>query len=203
MPELSSKEFEGFNQLAEHIEEMDTEWFFMSTENSNVKNNGILNILERWAAIIALLGLSFTWDQLLSLPRPVYLILFGLVGIWVLVRVLFSMKKNIVNYRDSKQEEYLAMPFFISGENLNLYRSEWETYEGLKWLIETERFDGHLNDIAGPFCPQDHTKMISRKTFLGRYEYECSTCLLKVRKDYDSHTLESRLRRVAEARINF
>lgn len=172
----------------------------MSGENSDAKNNGILNILERWAAIIAVLGLSFTWDQLLSLPRPVYLILFVLVGIWLLIRVLLSVRKYIVSYRDSRQEEYIALPAF-SSEEFNLYRSEWEIYYGLKWLIETERFDGNLNDISGPYCHEDHTKMTSRKTFLGRYEYECSTCLLKVRKDYDSYTLENRLRRVTEAKI--
>lgn len=174
----------------------------MSAENSDVKNNGILNILERWAAIIAVLGLSFTWDQLLSLPRPVYLILFVLLGIWLLIRVLLSVRKYIVSYRDSKQEEYIALPA-LSSEEFNLYNSKSETYYDLKWLIETEKFDGHLNDIAGPFCPGDYTRMTSRKTFLGKYEYECSTCLFKVRKDYDSHTLKNRLNRITEAKINW
>lgn len=175
----------------------------MNTENSSGKNSGVLSILERWAAIITLLGLSFTWDQFLSLPRPVYVILFGFLGIWMLIRILISVKKTLVNYRDSRQEEYVPMVFSIDLSGSNPYHSKWKMYQGLKWLIETERFDGRLKDISGPFCPNDNTKMTSRKTFLGRYEYECSTCLLRVRKDYNSHTLENRLRRVTEAEVNW
>ena len=141
-------------------------------------------------------------NELFSLPSYAYTSLLILIGIVILYRILAFIRFTIVSYRDSKQEEYMAMPFFISSEEVNLYRTQPEMYDGLEWLIETQRYDGNLNDITGPFCPKDHTKMISRKTFFGRYEYECPTCLLKVRKDYDSYTLESRLRRVTEAKIN-
>lgn len=139
-------------------------------------------------------------NDIFSWPPYVYFTLSVFVAVLFVVYFLFLLRFVLVNYRDSKQAHYIAMPpeSMAKGD----YSLESAVYKGLFLKLKINKWTDEMHDVDGVFCPKKEcrTELNARKTFFGKYKFECPACSFKITSSYNSYTLKSNFRKVVKAK---
>lgn len=141
-------------------------------------------------------------NELFSLPSYAYTSLSIFVGILILHRIFAFVRFAIVSYRDSKQIGHPS--FYIpSGRPMQSIIEDWD-FDGFKWKVEYDQWEGKLYQTYGPYCPKEEcrTELNVRRTYFGRHEFECPACSFKKVQTADSYTMESNLEKVSKAQFD-
>lgn len=143
------------------------------------------------------------------------------VGGWVLLAVLsfLFLRDWIVAYRESNQEEEnpdLDREMFFLNNDPNISSSEDVTREfrGLHWRFhvhvpqnqELERRQTQASKtkavqmkyVEGPYCPQEECSMNQKKTYFGKYRFQCPCCSYRISSTENSETLIHDLKKMVD-----
>lgn len=141
-------------------------------------------------------------NELFSLPSYAYTSLSIFVGILILHRVLAFIRFAIVSYRDSQQTAHPSF-FFASERPVESIIEKWD-FDGFKWEVKYDQWEGRIYQTYGPYCPKEEcqTELNVKKTYFGKHKFECPACYFKRVQTANSYTMESNLEKVSKARFD-
>lgn len=172
----------------------------------------ILAILK-WMAETTLRYLAVSADIIMAVTITGW-------GLCTVCSFLF-LRNWIVAYRESYQSEEEAPDF---AHDLFLLNRDRESdahikditggFRGLYWRLHirvpkgkelteyqhrtASHNDSHIQDVEGPYCPQDQCNMKQERTYFGKYRFRCHYCHYKMKKTASRETLMQDLRETAD-----
>lgn len=147
------------------------------------------------------------------------------ISAWGLIAFtsLMFLKNWLVTYRDNKQNEQIFYPSYdihlLKTKNKRDSHTEkiigdfkdflWHFYVVLpkdSTIEEYQNEEGNikeakLDDIRGPYCPNDECKMVQKKTYLGKYKFRCPYCNYRNKTKENDITLINDLKRIFDSKI--
>lgn len=137
--------------------------------------------------------------EIFSLPPYVYTGLLIFVGILIFFQMFFSFRFLKIKSQDSKQ---YANNFYETEQRYGkVVAQEW-TFRGFEWRTLINLRHKKLNQIAGPYCSKGEcgAELECRKTFWGKYYFECPACDFEEVKEESKETLQSAFAKTVTSR---